>query len=65
MSREYIGYRYLRSFKVKRITKTVCFRHLICKEYNAMNPETARNRLTGTGADLLNDPQVQKLYLGG
>ncbi len=30
-----------------------------------MNPETARNRLTGTGADLLNDPQVQKLYLGG
>ncbi len=27
--------------------------------------ESGRNRLTGTGTDLLNNPEVQKLYLGG
>lgn len=27
--------------------------------------ESGRNRLTGAGSDLLNDPEVQKLYLGG
>lgn len=27
--------------------------------------ESGRNRLTGSGADLLNNPEVQNLYLGG
>ena len=27
--------------------------------------ESGKNRLTGTGRDLLDNPEVQKLYLGG